>query len=199
MRHPLLPLLALLAAGLTAPAFSPPPSQRSATPNEQSALGVCRAFFDAQIAYVRLDRDGDGIREYAQRFAGRRTTDDGLYAPKIETADHNPLWPLIARARGGSWFARPHDGYVFAILTRQGRDARGGAKEYILNGHMIAGFAILAWPAKYGVTGWHTFALGSDGHVYAKDLGPKTAQLAKRLTAFNPDTTWSVAAKGPQP
>ena len=199
MRPPLLPLLALLAASLTGSAFSPPPPQPAALPDEQSAIAVCRAFFDAQIAYIRLDHDCDGVREYAQRFVSRSRTDDGLYAPKIETADRNPLWPLIAKARGGSWFARPHDGYLFAILTRQGRDARGGAKEYIYNGRMIAGFAIIAWPAKYGVTGRRTFALGSDSRVYAKDLGPKTAQLARRITTFNPDTTWSVAAKGSQP
>ena len=149
MRTPLLPLLALLATSLAASAASPPLPQTSGPQNEQSAIGVCRAFFDAQVAYVRLDHDGDGIREYAQRFVSRsaRQSEDGLYTPKLETADHNPLWPLIAKARGGSWFARPHDGYVFSILTRQGRDARGGSKEYIHNGHMIAGFAILAWPA----------------------------------------------------
>ena len=194
MRHPLLPLLALLATGLAALAETP-----AAPHNEQSAIGVCRAFFEAQVAYIRLDHDGDGIREYAQRFVSRSRTDDGLFAPMIATADHSPLWPLIAKARGRSWFAQPHNGYLFAILPRQGSAARGGAKEYIVNGHMIGGFAILAWPAKYGVTGRRTFMLGSDSSVYAKDLGPKTAGLAKRLTTFDPDTTWTVAAKGSQP
>ena len=199
MRTPLLPLLAVLATSLAASAASPPLPQAPAPQNEQSAIGVCRAFFDAQVAYIRLDHDGDGIREYAQRFVSVRRTDDGLFAPKLATASHHPLWPIVARARGGSWSARPHDGYLFAILTRQGRDARGGAKEYIHNGHMIAGFAILAWPAKYGVTGRRTFALGPDSRVYAKDLGPKTAWLAKQISTFNPDATWSVAAIGSQP
>jgi len=169
--------------------------------NEISAIKVCLAYVDAQREYVLRDRDRDGVMEYAQKFLSSPGRKDGLYWPTAAGEPPSPLGPLVGAARaqgyakgdaaskrgaGGSAF----HGYRYKILTRQGKDARGGAYDYIVNGKMIGGFALVAWPARYGVSGVMTFVCNHDGVVFEKDLGPRTPERAPAMTSFNPGPTW---------
>ena len=163
--------------------------------NELSAIEACKAYVAAQDEYFRLDRDGEGLREYARRFISSPGTHDGLYWPPEDQADISPLdgFAEDANLRGRSGEKpEPYDGYYFRILTAQGPAAAGGAFSYLINGHMIAGYAMVAWPAKYGDTGVETFICGENGVVYQKDLGPNTAALGASMAQYNPDTTWKV-------
>ncbi|GMU71815.1 MAG: DUF2950 domain-containing protein [Burkholderiales bacterium] len=169
--------------------------------NEFSAIEVCLAYVDAQREYVLRDRDRDGVMAYAQKFLSSPGRKDGLYWPTAAGEPPSPLGPLVGAARaqgyakgdaaskrseGGSAF----HGYRYKILTRQGKDARGGAYDYIVNGKMIGGFALVAWPARYGVSGVMTFVCNHDGVVFEKDLGSRTPERAPAMTSFNPDSTW---------
>jgi hypothetical protein len=163
--------------------------------NELSAIEACKAYVAAQDEYFRLDRDGEGLREYARRFISSPGMHDGLYWPPEDQADISPLdgFAEDANLRGRSGEKpEPYDGYYFRILTAQGPAAPGGAFSYLINGHMIAGYAMVAWPAKYGDTGVETFICGENGVVYQKDLGPNTAALGASMAQYNPDTTWKV-------
>ena len=163
--------------------------------NELSAIEACRAYVQAQDEYFKLDRDGNGLREYARRIISTPGTHDGLYWPPENQADISPLDEFAEDAdlRGrSSEKPEPYDGYNFRILTAQGPATPGGAFSYLINGHMIAGHAMVAWPAKYGDTGVETFICGENGVVYQKDLGPNTAALGASMTQFNPDATWKV-------
>ena len=161
--------------------------------NELSAIEACKAYVAAQDEYFRLDRDGDGLREYARRFISTPRTHDGLYWPPEDQADISPLNGFAEDAnlaqRSGQK-PEPYDGYYFRILTAQGPAAPGGAFSYLINGHMIAGYAMVAWPAAYGDSGVETFICGENGVVYQKDLGPNTAALGASMAEFNPDATW---------
>jgi Protein of unknown function (DUF2950) len=162
--------------------------------NELSAIEACRAYVAAQDEYFRLDRDGNSLREYARRFISTPGTHDGLYWPPENQADISPLDGFaedanLARRSGQK--PEPYDGYYFRILTAQGPAAPGGAFSYLINGHMIAGFAMVAWPAKYGDSGVETFICGENGVVYQKDLGPKTAALGASMTQYDPDASWT--------
>jgi Protein of unknown function (DUF2950) len=164
--------------------------------NELSVIEACKAYVAAQDEYFRLDRDNNGLREYARRFVSTPGTHDGLYWPRENQADISPLDAFAEDAdlvgRSGEK-PEPYDGYYFRILTAQGPAAPGGAFSYLINGHMIAGHAMIAWPEKYGDTGVETFVCGQNGVVYQKDLGPNTVNLGASMAQYNPDASWKVA------
>ena len=163
--------------------------------NEFSAIEACKAYVAAQEEYQRLDRDGDGLREYARRIISTPGTHDGLYWPPESQADLSPLDGFAEDAnlagRSGQK-PEPYDGYYFRILTAQGPAAPGGAFSYLVNGHMLAGHAMVAWPEKYGDSGVQTFICGKNGVIYQKDLGPNTAALGASMAQYNPDASWKV-------
>ncbi len=164
--------------------------------NELSAIEACKAYVAAQDEYFKLDRDGNGLREYARRIVSTPGTHDGLYWPPENQADISPLdgFAEDADLRGRSGEKpEPYDGYYFRILTAQGPAGPGGALSYLINGHMLAGHAMVAWPAAYGDSGVKTFVCGENGVVYQKDLGPNTAALGASMAQFNPDGSWKVA------
>jgi Protein of unknown function (DUF2950) len=162
--------------------------------NELSAIEACKAYVAAQDEYFRLDRDGNGLREYARRFISTPGIHDGLYWPPENQADISPLDGFVEDAnlaqRSGEK-PEPYDGYNFRILTAQGPAAPGGAFSYLINGHMIAGHAMIAWPAAYGDSGVETFICGENGVVYQKNLGPNSTALGAAMTQFNPDSSWT--------
>jgi hypothetical protein len=161
--------------------------------NELSAVEACREYVQAQDEYFKLDRDGNALREYARRIISTPGTHDGLYWPPENQADISPLdgFAEDADLRGRSAEKpEPYDGYYFRILTAQGPAAPGAAFSYLINGHMIAGHAMVAWPAKYGDSGVETFICGENGVVYQKDLGPNTAALGASMAEYNPDASW---------
>jgi hypothetical protein len=166
--------------------------------NELYTIQVLLAIVDAQQEYSSEDRNGDGRLEYAQRFRSREGKTDGLYWPASQGGAESPLGPLAATASREGYKQEgsnrmPYHGYYFRILTGQGKDAAGGAYSYLAQGHMIGGFAVVAWPAKYGSSGIMTFIVNQDGVVYQKNLGPETAEIASKMTVFNPDAGWSKA------
>jgi len=169
--------------------------------NELNTIEVCRAYVAAQREFASEDRLGDGLREYAMKFRSSPGKHDGLFWPANAGEEESPLGPLVASARAEGYAPRkkgekpqPFHGYYYRILTRQGKDAPGGAYDYVAKGHMIGGFALVAFPAKYRDSGVMTFTVNQDGVVYQKDLGPKTADIARRMTAYDPDASWSKVA-----
>ena len=172
--------------------------------NELNAIEASQAFVDAQQDYASEDRDGDMILEYAQRFISTPGMKDGLYWPVQAGEEESPLGPLFTEASADGYRVAsspggtPFYGYRYKILTSQGPEAMGGAYEYIINGNMLAGVGLVAYPAEYGVSGITSFIVNHDGVVYQKDLGPETAMTASAMTTFAPDTTWlPVAAEIP--
>lgn len=171
--------------------------------DELGAIAVCNAYVQAQEEYASVDRMGDGVRAYAQYLHSTPGTQDGLFWPTNEPGtDLSPLGPLIAQARMEGYRKSatmmseqlaPYHGYYFKILTRQSKHAAGGKFDYLINGRMIAGFALVAWPAEWKNTGVMTFIVNQEGQVYQKDLGPKTVKLASEMTVFDPDDTWTPA------
>jgi hypothetical protein len=166
--------------------------------NELAAIQVCEAYVEAQREYASTDRERNGIIQYAQKIvsdAGRR---NGLYWKAAEGEVPSPLGPFAAKAATEGYKKKdekpvPYHGYYYKILKGQGMSAPGGAYNYVINGHMVAGFALVAWPAEYNVSGVMTFVVNQNGTVYQKDLGPKTEELAKAMTLYNPDRTWKRA------
>jgi hypothetical protein len=165
--------------------------------NELAAIQVCRAMVDAQLEYATRDRMGDGVLQYAQRFVSTAGKHDGLYWATREGEAPSPLGPLAARAveegygrKKASGAPAPYHGYFYRILKSQGKDAPGGALDYVADGRMIGGFAILAYPAKYGNSGVMSFMVNQDGVVYQKNLGPGTEETALAMRQYNPDSTW---------
>jgi hypothetical protein len=165
--------------------------------NELSAIEVARAYVQAQNEYAELDPAGLGRGIYAQRIVSHPGKKDGLYWPTAEGQPPSPLGELAAQASAEGYKAGkapiPYHGYYYRILTRQGADAPGGAYDYLVQGKMRGGFALLAFPAEYGNSGIMTFMVNHDGTVYQKDLGPKTAKLARRIESFAPDQSWTTA------
>jgi hypothetical protein len=168
--------------------------------NELSTIQVCLAYVDAQREYFRKDRDGDGLLEYAQKFGSDKGKKNGLYWPVKEGEGQSPLGPLFASAQEKGYSAKaaggkpiPYYGYYYRILTRQGKNAPGGAYDYMVKGNMIGGFALVAYPAKYGASGVMTFIVNHDGVVYQKDLGKNTEKTALAMKVFDPDSTWKKA------
>ena len=167
--------------------------------NELSAIQVCRAYVDAQRDYAARDPEHSGLLIYAQKFKSSPGHHDGLYWPAAAGEQESPLGPLVASARAAGYGGKPakgripYHGYYYRILTGQGPAAKGGAYSYIVKGHMIAGFAMVAFPAQYGVSGVMTFIVNNDGVVYQKDLGPNTTEHAETMKLFNPDSSWTPA------
>jgi len=165
--------------------------------NETNAVQTCLAYVDAQREYYAADRAGDGILEYARKFASTPGKRDGLYWATRAGELPSPLGPLIERARAEGYRRAkgggptPYHGYLYRILTAQGLAAPDCAYDYIVRGHMIAGFGLVAFPARYGASGVMTFTVNQDGIVYQKDLGPSTRKVATAMKAFDPDTTWT--------
>jgi hypothetical protein len=168
--------------------------------NEMGALQVCRAYAQAQREYASVARDGTEVLAYAQHLRSTPGTHDGLYWSTRTGDELSPLGPLVAAARVEGYRQQtkilteeqsPYHGYYFKILTRQGKHAPGGKYNYIINGRMIAGFALVAWPAEWDNTGVMTFIINHQGRVYQKNLGPKTPTIAKTMTTYDPDDTWT--------
>ena len=163
--------------------------------NELNAIEVCSAYVDAQREYASTDRERDGIIQYAQKVLSDPYRRNGLYWEAAEGEVPSPLGPLAAEAaaegyRPAADKPKPFHGYYYKILKGQGPNAPGGAYKYVINGHMVAGFALVAWPAEYNVSGVMTFIVNQNGTVYEKDLGPKTGEKVKGMLRYNPDQTW---------
>jgi Protein of unknown function (DUF2950) len=160
--------------------------------NEIETIDNCRNYVKAQQIYASEDRDDDDVLEFAQRLISTKDTHDGLYWP-AENDEESPAGPFVVQAKIGENGASPDTGYFgyrFRILKAQGSNIAGGQYDYVINGNMIAGYALIAWPARYGETGIKTFVVNHQGVVYQKDLGPDTAKRAEQITRFNPDKTW---------
>jgi Protein of unknown function (DUF2950) len=164
--------------------------------NELAAIKVCLAYVDAQREYYARDHTGSGILEFAQRLASTKGKQDGLFWETRPGERPSPLGPGVARARAEGYRLpagggpAPYHGYFYRPLFAQGPAAPGGAYDFVVKGHMIGGFALVAFPAKYAVSGIMTFIVSHDGIVYEKDLGPKTTQIAEAMKTYNPDRTW---------
>ena len=170
--------------------------------NEISAIMVSLAYVDAQCEYARNPREHAGYLEYAQRLISTTGKRDGLYWPTQDGEAPSPIGPLVATAqlegyevpenKEGKAAAKPqpYHGYYYRILKSQGGNAVDGAYEYVIDGHMIGGFGLIAYPANYGNTGVMSFVVNHRGVVYEKDLGEDTATQAAAMTRFDPDATW---------
>jgi Protein of unknown function (DUF2950) len=163
--------------------------------NELAVISLCEALVDAQAEYYAQKHGG--MPQYAQKFISDPGEENGLYWPDTPNKPKSPLGPLAAQATADGYKAdpthrQPFHGYYFAILTSQGPEAPGGAKDYMVNGKMTGGFAAVAYPAKYGDSGVMTFIVDKDRVVLQKDLGKTTEQDASAITAFNPDKSWRV-------
>lgn len=160
--------------------------------NENAVAEVMLAIFDAQKDYASLDRDGDGVLEYASRTRSSPGKKDGLYWPIKAGEPESPLGPAVTSAvTAGGGRDVGYYGYRYKILQAQGSHAPGGAYDYRVRGQMLGGFAAVAWPVKYGETGVMTFIVSHDGVVYDQDLGPDTAARAQAMTRFDPGPGWT--------
>jgi hypothetical protein len=161
--------------------------------NERGAIAVCRDYLIAQREYAGKIRDGSGVRKFAQRIVSSAGKQDGLYwDPALAGGEESPFGPLVAEFFAGGRQPRdPYHGYYFRILTRQGGHVPGGRYNYVINGNMIAGFALVAFPAEYGSSGIMTFLVSHHGQVVQKNLGPQTRKIAAQMKVNNPDATWT--------
>jgi hypothetical protein len=169
--------------------------------NELEVLQAMRAYVDAQREYASRDRDGDGVLEYAQKIASSPGQTDGLYWPSELNGELSPLGPLYAESQLEGYFhndsssagPRPFHGYYFKLLKAQGKHAPGGKYKYVINGNMIGGFALIAWPAEYRESGVMTFVVNQQGRVYQKDLGAATEKAAPKMSDYDPDPSWRLS------
>jgi hypothetical protein len=173
--------------------------------NELNAIQVCLAYVDAQKEYaMKKGRQGSGLLEYAQKFVSSPGTQDGLYWEVKEGEDESPMGPLFAAALEEGYSGQPmgrrlggrptpYHGYFYRILKAQGSSAPGGAHDYVVGGKMIGGFALIAYPARYGSSGVMTFIVNQDGIVYQKNLGRHSRKAARAVKVFDPDQTWARA------
>lgn len=165
--------------------------------NELRVILLFGEYIDAQREYHSIDRDNNNTLEYAQKLLSSPGRQDGLYWERVEGQPLSPMGPLVALASAQGYQApqagktAPFHGYYFRILTSQGSNARGGAMNYVVNGRMTKGFALLAYPAKWEDSGTMTFQGGSDGVVYQKNLGPDTDKIAAGIDNFDPDLSWT--------
>lgn len=159
--------------------------------NELATLQAVRAYHDAQMDYAEVDRDGDGVLEYARKFTSSDGQHDGLYWAEEAGEDESPLGPLFGdELPDGDWH-----GYRYRILDAQGPSAPGGAYNYVLGENMSRGFALIAWPVDYGDTGVMSFMISHEGAVFEKDLGPEGERQALTMTRFDPDSSWQEATE----
>jgi len=162
--------------------------------NEISAVKVLLEIVDSQREYAALNRGSDGIPVYAERIISTSGKRDGLYWPTKGDEPLSPIGELVADAAVEGYTdplqLTPYHGYLYRILASQGKDAPGGARDYVASGKMTGGFAVIAWPARYGASGVMTFIVSQDGKVYEKNLGEKTEELAAKIVSFNPEAGW---------
>jgi hypothetical protein len=169
--------------------------------DELTAIGVCRNYVQAQREYAAEDRDGSGVLKYAQKLKSTHGMKDGLYWPANGDEEESPFGPLVAEARAEGYGPKtaegqpqPFHGYRFKVLTSQGAAAPGGAYDYVINGNLVAGFALVAYPAHWGESGVMTFIVNQWGKVYERNLGEDSADVATSMTDFNPDGDWTPVA-----
>jgi hypothetical protein len=167
--------------------------------NELNAIQVVLALLDAEREYAMKDRDGDKILEYARRFRSEAGKRNGLYWEAKTGDEQSPLGPLAAQAQGAGYTAQgtgagqtaaPYYGYYYKILEGQGKNAAGGAYSYVVNGNMMGGVALVAFPAEYGNSGVMTFIVNHEGKIFQKDLGANTRSAAQAMKEFDPDKSW---------
>ena len=156
--------------------------------NELAAMKAVLAYYDAQMEYAELDRDNDGVLEYAQKFISSSGIHDGLYWDNNSEKTPSPLDPLFAKGIQGN----SYHGYHYKILTAQGKYAEGGAYSYLQGNNMTLGFALVAWPEEYGESGIMSFLVSYKGIIYEQDLGEDSANIAENMPAFNPDSNWKL-------
>jgi Protein of unknown function (DUF2950) len=165
--------------------------------NELAVIDVCGALADAQAEYFSQPHEGAGANQYAVKFISDTGKQNGLYWESAEGQPKSPLGPLAAFATTEGYSTKPNShtpfhGYYFHMLNKQGSHAPGGAKDYMVNGKMMGGFAFVAYPAEYGNSGVMTFLINQDGVLLQKDLGKTTAETATAMSEFDPDTSWSL-------
>jgi Protein of unknown function (DUF2950) len=165
--------------------------------NELNAIQVMLAIVDAEREYAIKDRNRDGLLEYAQKFISDPGKSNGLYWDSKPGEPQSPLGPIVARARSEGYQGKlpatpvPYHGYYYKLLTAQGKNAPGGAYNYIWRGKLIGGFGVVAYPAEYGNSGVMSFIVNHDGKVFQKNLGSNTAAIAKSMKEYNPDSSWT--------
>lgn len=168
--------------------------------NELAVIQAALAYVDAQDEYSEISRKATGTATYAQRIISNPGKKDGLYWPSAQGEPDSPLGDTIAAATSQGYKIgggrTPYHGYYYKILTRQGPTAPGGALDYVVRGKMIGGHALVAYPAQYGNSGITTFLVNHEGTVFEKDLGPRTAQIVRKMRAFSPDKTWKKVEAG---
>lgn len=167
--------------------------------NELDAIQTLLAIVDAQSEYAAGDLDGNGFHDYAQRFISTPGNKDGLYWKVTADEAQSPLGPLVGEAAREGYTSpagepQPYHGYYYRLLNQQGPAAAGGAYRYQVNDRLIGGFAVVAYPASYGVSGIMTLMVNHDGKVYEKDLGEDTPGIAAAMESFNPDDSWKPSA-----
>jgi hypothetical protein len=169
--------------------------------DELATIEVCRTYVTAQREYASEDRDGSGVFQYAQRIKSTPGKKDGLYWPMAPGEDQSPFGPLVAEARAEGYGPKPagaqpepFHGYFFKILTAQSPAAAGGAYDYMINGDLLAGFALVAYPAHWGESGVMTFMVNQWGKVYQCNLGAQSADIAAAMTEFDPGPSWELVA-----
>lgn len=172
--------------------------------NELSAIELCRKYVRAQEAYYSEDRDGDGVKEYARYLVSAPGKRDGLFWARRPGEAASPLGPVAVQAfaegylkdllkKNLDWKPQPYRGYYFRILKSQGASAPGGKKSYVsYGGAMTEGFALVAYPARWGVSGIMTFIVNQNGQVFEKNLGPGSESLGAAMQSYNPDSTWKL-------
>jgi hypothetical protein len=169
--------------------------------NELNVIEVCRAYVDAQEEYAASHPIGRHRHEYAQHIVSSEGKQDGLYWPVGEGEKESPLGPLIAKASAQGYVDKdnpqkhersPYHGYYYKTLRRQGPNAPGGAMSYVVKDHMTRGFALLAYPARWGDSGVMTFIVSQNGIIYQRNLGPDTVKIARHINEFDPDSGWTV-------
>jgi len=160
--------------------------------NELDAINICRGYVEAQMDYAEAIHDNSGVNQYAQRILSTPGKHDGLAWQNPDGTWGGPVGEAVAKAlsQGYSQRSEPFHGYYFKVLKGQGPSARLGQLDYMIGGAMIGGFALVAWPAEYRVTGVQTFIVSYDGVVYQKDLGPDTEKIAAAIERYDPDKTW---------
>jgi hypothetical protein len=158
--------------------------------NEFEAIAMLHGFVDAQRAYAAQSRDGSGVRGFARKLVSSAGKKDGLYWPQAAKGDGPSPFATSIGEPGAGDAPMLRNGYRYRILTAQGASAPGGAYSYVINGRLLAGFALIAYPAEYGKTGVMTFIVNHYGDVYEKNLGPRTAETASKITTYAPDASW---------
>ena len=162
--------------------------------NELDAIEICRGYVEAQKEYALDLHDDSKVHQYAQRILSSPGKQDGLFWRNADGSEGGPIGESVAKAIEEGYNVETvsaYHGYIFHVLEGQGPAAKGGELDYVIKGAMIGGFALIATPAEYGVTGVQTFIVNHDGIVYQKDLGPDSVTLAKQIDRYNPDKTWT--------